>query len=161
MTPTVTRPSIARVDSKICGALRRTSSCAGSSSGFRPAVVLVEGSGLVTPHAAAAEHYDLDILAYHKMAARAPAPLRHNCSWKANQAHPPPTVHHALGDLVWWFLAARPTDCSHTTRAETPLPAPLASVAERSMFVTCSAPLDYYASLPPGEPSLGTTASTV
>jgi len=126
-----------------------------------PAVVVIEGSGLVTPHAAAAEHYDLDILAYHKMTARVPAPLRHNCSWKANQAHPPPTVHHALGDLVWWFLAARPTDCSHTTRVETPLPAPLASVAERSMFVTCSAPLDYYASLPPGEPSLGTAASTV
>jgi|TARA_B100000530_G_scaffold284335_1_gene198630 hypothetical protein len=41
------------------------------------------------------------------------------------------------------------------------LPPPLASVAARAFFVTCAAPLDYYASLPPGEPSLGTVASTV
>ena len=126
-----------------------------------PVVVVIEGSGPVKAHAAAAEHYDLDVLAYHRAAAGAPAPLHHNCSWKPNVAHPPPTVHHALGDLVWWFLAARPTDCSRTTRANAPLPPPLASVAARAFFVTCAAPLDYYASLPPGEPSLGTVASTV
>ena len=126
-----------------------------------PVVVVIEGSGPVKAHAAAAEHYDLDVLAYHRAAAGAPAPLYHNCSWKPNVAHPLPTVHHALGDLVWWFLAARPTDCSRTTRANAPLPPPLASVAARAFFVTCAAPLDYYASLPPGEPSLGTVASTV
>ena len=50
---------------------------------------------------------------------------------------------------VWWFLAARPTDVP-ARRAQT-LPPPLTSVAASLRDVR-----DYYASLPPGEPSLGT-----